>query len=507
MTKKIYLNEYATNEVFSLLAGHSAVDLKSVIDESIQHIPKDHVEWVVSVTNSTVHKIECLWILAEDNACTLRLEVAEDLNERNKAFLDDIIQAKALEKASSVTRMGNMLSEYIGFAIDCIHLLYNRVLSCWSKKTGTIKNNFKCVALVGVYGFEHVGDIGILGGVLLRINEKHGVKHVKLFSTQAEYTQRLAAELDTPVELEVYPAKVTAYRRELEQCDAVFWAGGPLMDLPRVLFRNLSVIYLMSRQGKPFFIEGIGVGPFKRAISLWAARKIVLRASKINVRTHGAAANPILENIDATIGRCPAFDYLETRQKQLTKLSKVDKDSVDSLLKDTKDRVLVGLNIRLIRHFYSDQKIGSSKSMENVFLKQLTEGLKLYSQQLKKPLTIIFFPMNLIQVGMSDLVAAYELQQQLGDEIEMRVWEADPDLDGVLYLLRHLDIALTMRFHACIFAISQHLPTIGIDYESGGKVEQLFNDSGWGEDVCRMENLDGSWLSSRLIHHSASKDI
>ena len=261
----------------------------------------------------------------------------------------------------------------------------------------------------------------------------------------------------------------------------------------------------MKRMAKPFFIEGIGVGPFKRAISLWAARRIVLEALQINVRTQGAAANPILNNIKVNVGRCPAFDYLETRKQALTKLSRIDQDSVDKLLTETEGRVLVGLNIRLIRHFYSDQQADSSQSMETIFLNQLAEGLKSYSKKLNKPLTLVFFPMNLIQVGMSDLVAAHALQQQLGNEVDMRVWEADPDLDGVLYLIRRLDIALTMRFHACIFAMSQKIPTVGIDYESGGKVEQLFHDAGLEADVCRMENLEASWLSSRLIQHSSSK--
>ena len=134
--------------------------------------------------------------------------------------------------------------------------------------------------------------------MILRIHKQYGVKHVKLFSTQAEYTKRLTLGLDIPVTLDVYPARTSAYRREMQFCDAVFWAGGPLMELPTILIKNLSVIYSMRRQGKPFFIEGIGVGPFKRKISLWAARLIALNASGINVRTQKAAVHPILEGID-----------------------------------------------------------------------------------------------------------------------------------------------------------------------------------------------------------------
>jgi polysaccharide pyruvyl transferase WcaK-like protein len=71
----------------------------------------------------------------------------------------------------------------------------------------------------------------------------------------------------------------------------------------------------------------------------------------------------------------------------------------------------------------------------------------------------------------------------------------------VLYLLRKLDMALTMRFHACIFAMSQDLPTIGIDYYPGvgGKVEQLFRDRELVEDVRRLDEADIHFMVERLL--------
>ena len=163
MTKKIYLNENTSSEVFAFFSGKS-VDLTSVIDETTKLLTNEHVEWVVSVSNNTVHKIECLWLLAEETGCSLLFEISDDLTERNRAFLDDIIQAKSLKKASSTTQFFHSLSEYICFGVDCIQLFYNRGLAAISKKPVPVANNYKTIALIGVYGLEHVGDIGILGG-------------------------------------------------------------------------------------------------------------------------------------------------------------------------------------------------------------------------------------------------------------------------------------------------------------------------------------------------------
>ena len=224
MTRQINLNEDAVNEVFKFYAGQSDY-LQAVIGESTQALATEQIEWVVPVNNNTVHKIECLWLLAEETGCTLKLEKSADLSARNEAFLEDILQAKATENASSMTRSFKLLCEYISFAIDCLRLLYNKSLASLNKQPISIANRYDTAALIGVYGFEHVGDIGILAGVLLRVHEKFGVKQVKLFSINLEYTQRLAAELDTPVTLTVFPAIASVYKNELPDCDAVFWGG------------------------------------------------------------------------------------------------------------------------------------------------------------------------------------------------------------------------------------------------------------------------------------------
>jgi asparagine synthase (glutamine-hydrolysing) len=67
-------------------------------------------------------------------------------------------------------------------------------------------------------------------------------------------------------------------------------------------------------------------------------------------------------------------------------------------------------------------------------------------------------------------------------------------------LLRRLNAAVTMCFHASIFAISQSLPVVGIDYYigGGGKVKELFQDLGRGDDIQQIDELESGWLVERL---------
>ena len=108
--------------------------------------------------------------------------------------------------------------------------------------------------------------------------------------------------------------------------------------------------------------------------------------------------------------------------------------------------------------------------------------------------------MNAIQFGSSDILSAYRLQRILGPGVDFRVWQADASLDGTVALLRRLDVAITMRFHATIFALSQNCKVIGVDYRIGkrDKVAELLDDAGQAENCARIDLLTADWLAQRL---------
>jgi polysaccharide pyruvyl transferase WcaK-like protein len=108
--------------------------------------------------------------------------------------------------------------------------------------------------------------------------------------------------------------------------------------------------------------------------------------------------------------------------------------------------------------------------------------------------------MNAIQFGKSDLRSAYRIKRLLRSDVDFRIWEGDASLDGIVCLLRQLDIVVTMRFHATIFALAQHRPVVGIDYRIGrsDKVAALLSDAGRSEDCARIDEMTSEWLFQRL---------
>lgn len=497
--KTIKLDALTACQAHATLTGKET-PLTNIVTETRKIAASEPVVWQVPVTRVNVHYIESLLMLADETGSLIEFSPAADLSAREQAFYEDVIHSRESNQPGLTQRITAKFAELTTFTFNCFKVIWRAGPALLSKKPATDSRNLRTATLIGVYGGEHVGDIAILGGVLFRLHRQLGITEARLFSHHPEYTRHLTACLDTPVKLNVLPDQSGEINRALQDSDALVWAGGPLMDLPPVLVKQLAAIYKTRKQGIPFLLEGIGVGPFRRAPSRWVARKIAQSAARINVRTQGAARDPILEGIEVNIGRDPAFDYLETRQ-HLTRLTEEERRSADQILENTQNRLRIGINVRPIRHFWSTRGETWSRAVEQQFMNNLAESMRQFAAASSKPVSYIFFPMNLIQIGYSDLAAAWRLQHLVGNDVDLQVWEADPDVDAVLYLLRKLDTAITMRFHASIFALSQSLPAIGIDYYPGvgGKVEQLFQDLGLGQDVRRMDEAGSDWLVERLI--------
>jgi polysaccharide pyruvyl transferase WcaK-like protein len=367
------------------------------------------------------------------------------------------------------------------------------------------------VLVIGAYGGDHIGDTAILGGVLLRMHRRYGTRQAILMSQRPEHTARLVAMLDIPVGVDVQEYRQSSAAALVRQSDGVVFAGGPLMDLPKQLVKHLYTVALARRAGKPFVIEGIGAGPFIRRVSAWTARLLVRMAERITVRTAQDARQPLVQGLEPLVGRDPAFDYLETRTGPLTRIPDADRRWLERLLDGTDGRVTIGINLRPLRPDYTvgtpaAQRASHTRLVEDRFAERLAEAMTRFHRVCRVAPCFIFFPMNAIQFGSSDLRSGYRLKRLLRDEVDLRVWEGDPSIDGVVALLRRVDVAITMRFHATIYAASQQRPVIGVDYRPGkkDKVAALLDGLGQGHNCGRIDEITAGWMFDRLAALSAT---
>ena len=195
----------------------------------------------------------------------------------------------------------------------------------------------------------------------------------------------------------------------------------------------------------------------------------------------------------------PAFDYLASRS-ELDHLPAADVAAIDELLAGTDGGLTVGLNLRPTHDNWLNLPDLDDPAVDPDLLGGLGRAFVAFAEANERAVTYIYFPMNAIQLGMSDLTAACALRRVLPSTVDLRVWQGDPSLDGVLHLLRRLDLVVAMRFHAAIFAESQGKLPIGIDYfrPPGGKITQLFAEFGRSQDASTVAAFNSAWLVDRL---------
>ena len=442
--------------------------------------------------------------------------LSDALEEGAPETIKNAADALALTPAPGpVERKPLLLSDFADVGFNGVRAHAMRTLASTGGTSDAVTRSLPRVMLIGAYGGEHIGDLAILGGVLKRLHERNETRDAVLMTQRPAHTRHLVDMLDSPVHVKVCEYQPRLIDGALSSCDALVFAGGPLTDLPKQLVRHLYAASRARRRRIPFIVEGIGPSTMPRLASRVSATRLLDIADYISVRTSDCRNNALVQSRTITVGRDPAFDYLETRGDPLTKLAPGEADQVNALLAGSDDRPVIGVNTRPIHNHYTVTPDGTDSSdfttkVMLTFEKRLADALtELTASTLEQPSAIqskvakpvfVFFPMNAVQFGQSDLESAYRIATHLGDEVDFRVWEADASLDAVVLLMRRLSTAITMRFHATIFALSQGLSPIGIDYRIGkrDKVAAVLADAGKEDQCTRIDQMTTAWIVDQL---------
>ena len=493
----IEIDELTASQGHRVLAGKACGLADAMTDAKAALARGEDVTWRVAIGPRSVYAIESVHRLAADAGIDVQFDPLASLEGPGRVFFDDYVRYRL--PISRGERAARFAEEWTAAGGEALSAVLGLVGPGGARAPEPERLN--SVVIIGAYGGDHIGDAAILGGTLIGLHKRYGITRATVMSGRPVHTRKLAKGLSTPVEIDVALYTAGAVNRALTGADALVLGGGPLYGSPRILARHLAATASARRRGLPFIVERIGVASahFTDTATRWAGRRILEAASRISVRTSDSASHPMVRSFAAEVGRDPAFDYLE-QHKVLDRLPEVEAAAVDALLEGTDGSLKIGINLRPTFDRWSDLSDLSEDTVDPAYMTKLAEALPAFARASKRPVTFIFFPMNAIQLGMSDLSAAYELQRAVKGTIDLRVWEADASLDGVVHLLRRLDAAIAMRFHASIFAVTQNLPLIGLDYfaGNGGKVSELLSDLGRPEDASTVARFTPEWLIERL---------
>ncbi len=482
-------------EAFDALSGEAG-PLAPLIEQTRTAKESGGVVWRLSVDRRSVHCLEGIHRLAALSGAKVDFVATDALDAQERAFFDDYIAYRLpITPAGRRARKAAEWFEAGREAFDALIRLRPGKIAPGAK----IPDHIDTAVIIGVYGGDHIGDAGIRGGAILDLHHRCGLRRATVMSDRPEHTRRLVAGLSVPVEIEVERYRVQAVERRLKDAQALVLGGGPLFASPRILARHLASAEAARRRGIPFLIERIGVLALEDKLCVWAARRVAMMASRISVRSEGSARHRVMAGLNVEIAPDPAFDYLASRT-DLDRLPAADAAAIDDLLAGTDGALTVGLNLRPTHDDWLNLSDLDHPPVGPRLLDVLSRTLVAFAEVSARPVTYVFFPMNAIQLGMSDITAACALRRILPATVDLRVWQGDPSLDGVLHLLRRLDAVVAMRFHAAIFAESQGKLPIGIDYfpPPGGKITQLFAELGRPQDASTAAAFSSEWLVDRL---------
>ena len=495
MTTIIDFDAALADKAFNALGGEAG-PLTPLIEQTLAARGSGEVVWRMPVDRRSVHCLESIHRLGALAGATVDFVASDALDAQERAFFDDYMAYRL--PIAPAARRARKAAEWIEAGREAFDALI-RLRPGEVGPGAEMPDRIDTAVIIGVYGGDHIGDAAILGGAILDLHRRYGLRRATVMSARPEHTRRLVEGLSVPVEIEVERYRAAAVERRLKEAQALVLGGGPLFASPRILARHLASAEAARRRGIPFLIERIGVVALEDKLCVWAARRIARMASRISVRSEASARHRVMAGLRVEVSPDPAFDSLASRT-DLDRLPAADAAAIDDLLADTDGALTVGLNLRPTHDDWLSLPDLDDPQVDPELLAGLCRALVAFAEANERPVTYVYFPMNAIQLGMSDLTAACALRRVLPATVDLRVWQGDPSLDGVLHLLRQLDAVVAMRFHAAIFAESQGNAPIGIEFfpPPGGKITQLFAELGRPQDASTVAAFSSEWLVDRL---------
>ncbi len=252
-----------------------------------------------------------------------------------------------------------------------------------------------------------------------------------------------------------------------------------LYKLPRLIRGNMfKFLVLLAR--KPLILLPQTYGPFKYRISRLML-KILLKHAKVIYSRDQAG----IDYITQILGKDAAKKNIRFSPDLafILEYELIDTESIKKLqLLKNKDKKIIGLNVSGLLYNKSLQDDDWFDLKD--FYPDIIEGL--IHQFLQQPDHAIVLVSHVIapkHLPESDPLACERLYEKMQAQYAERIVLAEADLNHkqVKYLIAQCDFFIGSRMHACIAAISQCIPAVGLAYS--GKFIGVFKSVGIADTV------------------------
>ncbi len=306
----------------------------------------------------------------------------------------------------------------------------------------------KNVLISGYYGSKNGGDEAMLAAMLEVLREECDELNVTVISLNPEYTKK-RHKVDVVPWLDVWNII-----KKILAADLLISGGGSLLQnvtSRRSLYYYLGIIFLAKLFGRKVMLYAQGIGPICGGLARKMMNFILNRVNLITVRDHGSLEELRRLNITKPEIFCTADPVLAIKPVSHELGEKILFNH--SIQKS--DKKFVGVSVRRWMHWENCRA-------------ELAKALDKLVEQCG--VEIIFLPMQFPE----DIKAANSTAELMKNKCT--VLEDEFTTAEILSLVGCMDILISIRLHALIFAGVMSVPMLGISYDP--KIERFLDSIG-----------------------------
>jgi colanic acid/amylovoran biosynthesis protein len=287
-------------------------------------------------------------------------------------------------------------------------------------------------------------------------------------------------------------SSINPYVKILVETDKVFDITGgdsfsDIYGLRRFLIYGFLQKWLVTQFGKELILLPQTYGPFKRSLARLMAKNVLRRANVVYARDKDSvdSVRTLLgdHGVNGKLRFMPDVAFvLDSRKPE-----HIDIGSLDSVRKE--DSVVVGLNVSglLFNGGYTRENMFGLKTNYRELIYSVVHFLMKDSRLLVLLVPHVLSPSRTIE---DDPNACRQLYEKLRKKYPSRIFLTQGlyDHNGIKHIIGLCDFFIGSRMHACIAALSQSIPAVGIAYSK--KFQGVFDSVGIGNCVASVYQCD-----------------
>lgn len=292
------------------------------------------------------------------------------------------------------------------------------------------------VVISGYYGFANAGDEAMLAAMIESLTDLEPDIKITVISGNPEETR------DKHGVAAVYRLNYPAILRVLSHSDLLISGGGSLLQdvtSDRSLYYYLSIMLMAQKLGTKVMLYGQGIGPVHGSLAQAAMKYIGNLADLITVRDEGSYR----ELKQLGIHKPPIYVTADP----VLAMHQVDRQIGRALLRRAGQEgasPLVGISAREWRDWPYYKQV-------------LAEVSDVLIDELKA--RVVFIPMQYPD----DLAVSKKIVKRM--KHPAAILDAAYTTEEMLSLIGNLDMLISIRLHALIFAAVMHVPMLGVSYD------------------------------------------